>query len=226
MTSIFKNYRALVTLTKNLEKLGVSNEVVTKAIIQSIGEMDSMMGEYLKKTQKEVDKEVKTTPGGDEVEPKDDQSLMEESDSDDEAEEIATPITCSHCGKKDENYPHVGAVSDKRLGCPLLIKHQRGECKWLIHDLYLLQDKWLIVANTSFGPFIVGEKSYGSRKCNFEIFIGNEFEHSYKFWKWGNGEEEDEVVPYAGIFSLTSIQGKKMEVEANRTYKYLKMKGF
>lgn len=49
MTSIFKNYRALTTLTKNLEKLGVSNEVITKAIIQSIGEMDSMMGKYLKK---------------------------------------------------------------------------------------------------------------------------------------------------------------------------------
>jgi len=87
--------------------------------------------------------------------------------------------------------------------------------------LYLLKDKWLIVATPNFGPYIIGRKSYGLRKCDFEIRCNKN--KSYEFWNWGNIEEsKDQDVPILGIRFLTSKEAKLMETAAGSTYAFLR----
>lgn len=143
---------------------------------------------------------------------------------DSEEDDEEKPVQCKYCGKRNEKHPltHFGKTS--------VDKHQRGEFKWLIHDLYLLKGKWLIVATPNFGPYIIGQKSYGLRKCDFEIHYRKKDEGSHKFWKFCNIEEDDdeeEDFPYLGIYFPTSVEAKKMEAEAKGTYTFLKgLKGF
>lgn len=220
MTSIFKSYDALTLLSKNLEKLGTTQETFTKAVIQTIGEMDSMMGDFLQNIAKETQKKVdKTTPGAvvDDDEESDD--VVEDEDEESEEEEVVKkPITCDYCGKKDKDHPHMGSISGKKLGCIFTSKHQRGECKWITRDLYLLKDKWFIVATPSFGPFIVGKQAYDSQKWDLQILSSNKFEDPYKLQR---RVDDGDTAPYPVIYSPTSKEAKTMKTEAKSTYELI-----
>lgn len=221
MTSIFKSYDALTLLSKNLEKLGTAQETFTKAVIQTIGEMDSMMGKFLKKNRKEThEKQKKVVEDESEEEelpvPKkksrSDDGDNDDEDNDDEEEEEESVCCC--CGKRVFLHTFNGQV----MPCPFS-KYQ-GDCKWLKCDLYLEKDKWLIIATPRLGPYVVGEKARNfSLNADFQIVSGSE---THKFWKMDGGPDDDEEPPYRIIHSLSSAEMKRLKSEAEDTYLFLK----
>jgi len=223
MTTIFKNYDALTTLTKNLEKLGVSNEIVTKAIIQSIGEMDSMMSKFLISAEKETTKTSKDDPKADDlwlhgqkIIKKSHSDMVDEEEkeveSKDEKEDVVVLGKCEMCGKKDGVYPHYtsnGCVAE----CPFT-NYGRGQYFWLVNDLYLRND-WLIFARPHIGPFTVGKKASGTKSFTFRVIS---LEISYEF-ETCRGYEQ--IIPHRSIFVLDDSELKLISTKAEETYKYL-----
>lgn len=217
MTSIFKSYDALTLLSKNLEKLGTTQETFIKAVIQTIGEMDNMMGEYLKKIQKETQEKQKKVV---EVESEEELPVPEKkfpSDEGDDGDEVdEEESVCCCCGKRVVPHTFNGRI----MPCPFS-KYKHGDCKWLKFDLYLEKDKWLVVATPRLGPYVVGEKAreIGSLNADFQIASGSE---THKFWKMDDEPFDDEEPPYRIIHSLSSAEMKKLKSEAGDTYLCLK----
>lgn len=220
MTSIFKSYDALVLFSKNLEKLGTTQETFTKAVIQTIGEMDDMMADFLKKIQKEThEKQKKVVEDESEEElpvpkkktPSDDG----DEDEDDEEEEEEEESACSCCGKRAIPHTFNGRV----MPCPFS-KYKQGDCKWLKFDLYLKKDKWLLIATPRFGPYVVGEKARNfSLNADFQIVSGSE---THKFWKMDDEPDDDEEPPYRIIHSLSFAEMERLKSEAEDAYLFLK----
>jgi hypothetical protein len=217
MTSIFKSYDALTLLSKNLEKLGTTQQTFTKAVIQTIGEMDSMMGKFLKETQTKTQEtqkkvvEVESEEEGEHPVPKK-RSLPDEFPEEEEEEEFPA---CEWCGKQNNLKPHT--FNGRPDFCPFF--EYEGEYKWLYLDLYLENNKWLIIAAPHLGPYVIGKKSFGSRKSDFEIPF---MDASYGFWNWdAYNDSEDDGMPYRSIHSLSSAEMKGVKSELKNTYTLL-----
>lgn len=147
MTSIFTSFDSMKTLASNLEKLGVTKEVFSKAVIQSIGEMDTMMTAFIKR--ETVIENIKSCL-------MDDEDEAEEEESGESEVEDASRY-CVRCKYR------FGYTSAHPNNPKCLFSDSDGnDYRWLNQNLYLMNGIWLVLVLSTESRWTVGKMTSGT----------------------------------------------------------------